>query len=267
MVRVHPTAQVHPYARLHDGVEVGPYAIVEEEVEIGPGTLVRAHTIIERGTTIGQGCVIGPHVVLGGAPQDVGYRGQPTFLKIGDRNIIREYVSIHRASKEGRATVVGNDNFIMAYSHIGHDCLIGNQVVITSYVGISGHVVVEDMAIIGGQVGLHQFIRIGALAMVGGNSAFNKDVPPYTMASGRPGRVFGLNVVGLRRRGVSPEVRRALSKAFKIFYRSGLNTSKALEKIRAEVEPYPEVLHFVEFIETSDRGVCPWSMREREKDE
>ncbi len=267
MVRIHPTAQVHPQACLYEGVEVGPYSIVEEGVEVGEDTIIRAHTIVQKGTKVGRECEIGPCAILGGPPQDVAYKGEPTFLEIGDRNIIREYVSIHRASREGEATKVGSDNFIMAYSHIGHDCHIGNQVVVTSYVGISGHVVVEDMAIIGGQVGLHQFVRIGALAMVGGNSAFNKDVPPYTMASGRPGRVFGLNVVGLRRKGVSPEVRRALSRAFRIFYRSGLNTSQALEKIKKEVELYPEVLHFVEFIESSTRGVCPWSMRERERDE
>ena len=267
MVRIHPTAQVHPRACLHEGVEVGPYSIVEEGVEIGEGTIIRAHTVVQKGTKVGRKCEIGPFAILGGPPQDVAYRGEPTFLEIGDRNIIREYVSIHRASREGEATKVGSDNFIMAYSHIGHDCKIGNQVVITSYAGISGHVLIEDMAIIGGQVGLHQFVRIGTLAMVGGNSAFNKDVPPYTMASGRPGRVFGLNVVGLRRKGVSPEVRRALSRAFRIFYRSGLNTSQALEKIKKEVDLYPEVLHFVEFIESSGRGVCPWSMRERERDE
>ena len=267
MVRVHPTAQVHPRAILHDGVEVGPYSVVEEGVEIGEGTVLKAHTVVEEGSTVGKWCQIGPYAVLGGPPQDVGYKGEPTFLKIGDRNIIREYVSIHRASREGEATVVGNENYIMAYSHIGHDCRIGNQVVITSYAGISGHVVIEDLAVIGGQVGFHQFVRVGTLAMVGGNSAFNKDIPPYTMASGRPGRVFGLNVVGLRRKGISSDVRRALSRTFKLFYRSGLNVSQALEKIRAEVEPHPEVLHFIEFIESSDRGVCPWSMREREKDE
>ncbi|RLD99327.1 MAG: acyl-[acyl-carrier-protein]--UDP-N-acetylglucosamine O-acyltransferase, partial [Aquificota bacterium] len=217
--------------------------------------------------TIGRECVIGPHAVLGGPPQDVGYKGQSTFLEIGNRNVIREYVSIHRASREGEATVLGDDNYIMAYSHVGHDCRIGSGVVITSYAGISGHVVIEDLAVIGGQVGFHQFVRVGTLAMVGGNSAFNKDIPPYTMASGRPGRVFGLNVVGLRRKGISSDVRRALSRAFKLFYRSGLNVSQALEKIRIEVEPYPEVLHFVEFIRASRRGVCAWSMREKGRDE
>ncbi len=267
MVKVHYTAQVHPRARLHRDVEVGPYSIVEEGVEIGEGTVIKAHSIVEKGTTVGGGCLIGPHAVLGGAPQDVGYKGQPSFLKIGDRNIIREYVSIHRSSKEGESTVLGDDNYVMAYSHVGHDCLIGNGVVITSYVGISGHVVIEDLAVIGGQVGFHQFVRVGTLAMVGGNSAFNKDIPPYTMASGRPGRVYGLNVVGLRRRGMPPEVRKALSRAFRLFYRSGLNVSQALERILEEVEPYREVVHFVEFIKASQRGVCGWSMREKSENE
>lgn len=265
-VEIHPTAVVHPQAYLHSGVKVGPYAVVEDGVEIGEGSIIGPHAVIHRGTTLGRECLVAAHVVLGGDPQHLGYRGGPTFLKIGDRNVLREFVSIHRSFREGEATVVGSDNYIMAYAHIGHDCQIGNRVIITSFAGLSGHVVVEDGAIIGGQVGLHQFVRIGALAMVGGSSAFNKDVPPYTLASGRPGKVYGLNVVGLRRHGVPSEVRRALAKTFKLFYRTGLPRGQALERILHEVDPYSEVLHFVEFVRTSQRGVCTWS-REKRGDE
>jgi UDP-N-acetylglucosamine acyltransferase len=264
-VEIHPTALVHPQACLHSGVRVDSYAVVEDGVEIGEGSLVGPHAVIHRGTTLGRKCSVAAHVVLGGDPQHLEYRGAPTFLRIGDRNVLREFVSIHRSFREGEATVVGNDNYIMAYAHIGHDCQIGNEVIITSFAGLSGHGLVEDGAIIGGQVGLHQFVRIGTLAMVGGNSAFNKDVPPYTLAAGRPGRVYGLNVVGLRRREVPSQVRRALAKAFRLLYRSGLPPGQALDRILQEVDPCPEVLHFVEFVRVSQRGICPWS-RERRGD-
>ena len=266
-MEIHPTAVVHPKALLHAGVKVGPYAVVEDGVEIGEGTLIGPHAVIHRGTFIGRECLVAAHVVLGGDPQHLAYRGAPTFLRIGDRNVLKEFVSIHRSFQEGEATVVGNDNYIMAYAHIGHDCQIGNNVIITSFAGISGHTVVEDGAVIGGQVGLHQFVRVGALAMLGGSSAFNKDVPPYTLASGRPGKVYGLNVVGLRRRGVPSQVRRALAKTFKLFYRSGLPLREALDRILNEVEPYPEVLHFVEFVKASQRGICPWSGKRKDEGE
>ncbi len=262
-MEIHPTAVVYSNALLYEGVKVGPYAVVEEGVEIGEGTVIGSHTVIHSGTTLGRDCLVAAHVVLGGDPQHLEYRGAPTFLRIGDRNVLREYVSIHRSFREGEATVVGNDNYIMAYAHIGHDCQIGNEVIITSFAGISGHVLIEDRAIIGGQVGLHQFVRIGTLAMVGGNSAFNKDVPPYTLASGRPGKVYGLNVVGLRRKGVPSQARRALAKAFRLLYRSGLSQKQALDRILEEVDPCPEVLHFLEFARASQRGICPWSRERR----
>jgi UDP-N-acetylglucosamine acyltransferase len=263
-IDIHPTAVVSSGAVLHEGVKVGPYAVVEPGVEIGEGCVIEAHSIVHSGTTLGRECFVGPHALLGGAPQDVGYTGFTSYLRIGDKNIIREFVSIHKASKEGETTTVGNENFIMSYSHIGHDCQIGNGIVITSYVGISGHVHVEDKAVIGGQVGIHQFVRVGTMAMLGGNSAFNKDVPPYTLASGRPGQVVGLNVVGLRRNGLSPKVRRALSQAFRLLYRSGLNVSQAKERIVQEVEPYPEVVHLVEFLNSSERGICTFGRVKRE---
>lgn len=261
---MHETALVHQGARLDFGVKVGPYVVIEDDVEIGEGTILEAHTVLRSGTRLGRCCKIGPHAVLGGDPQDVGYTRFPTYLKIGDDNVIREYVSIHRASKEGEATMVGDRNFIMAYVHIGHDCQIGNDVVLTSFAGISGHVKVEDMAVIGGHVGVHQFVRVGALAMVSGSSGLGKDVPPFTVAAGRPARVVGLNVVGMRRRGTPSEVRKALGSAFRLLYRSHLNVSQALEKIEREVELFQEVHHFVNFIRESSRGICRFKRGEDE---
>jgi len=264
MTEIHETAMIHPQALLDIGVKIGPYVIIEEDVEIGEGTTVEAYSIIRSGTRIGKFCKIGPFAALGGDPQDVNYKGYKTYLEIGDYNIIREYVSIHRASKEGEATTVGDKNFLMAYVHIGHDCRIGNEVILTSFAGISGHVSIDDKAVIGGQVGIHQFVRIGTLAMISGLSGVGKDVPPYTIAAGRPAKIVGLNVVGMRRKEIPSEARRAISNAFKLLYRSNLNVSQALERIQKEINPFKEVLEFVNFIKNSKRGICGFK---RESDE
>ncbi len=236
---------------------MGPYAVVEEETEIGEGTVVHAHAVIKRWTSIGAECTICEHVLLGGDPQDIHYTGFPSYLKIGSRNMIREFVSIHRASRENEVTLVGDDNFIMAYAHIGHDCVIGNNTIITNYAGLSGFVEVEDKAIISGHVGIHQFVRIGSLAMVSGCSGVSQDVPPYAIAAGRPAEVAGVNVIGLRRAGFSPSERKAIQRAYRMLFFSGMNLSHALEQVSQEEGMDGEAIgHLLEFIRSAKRGVC-----------
>ena len=258
MVKVHPTASVSPKAELDDGVEVGPYAVVKDGAVIGKNTFIDAHAVIFGNVRIGEGNYIGPFAVIGADPQDISYKGQPTYLEIGSGNIIREYVSIHRASQEGQATKVGNECFIMAYSHIAHDCRIGNNVIITNYAGISGFVEIEDRAIISGHVGIHQFVRIGYLAFVSGGSFPGQDVPPYTIAAGRPAKIVGLNVVGMKRAGIPPEIRLEIKRAFDLYFRKGLNRKHALELISEELGS-EEVKRFVNFVKNSRRGVAAFA--------
>jgi UDP-N-acetylglucosamine acyltransferase len=248
-VVIHPTAIVAPEAQLGEGVEVGPYSIIGPHVGIGDGTVLGPHVFLQGRTTIGRDCQLSYGVVLGGEPQDDKYQGEPTEVIIGDRNRIREYVTIHRATGEGQATRVGSDNLLMAYSHLGHNCEVGNSVMLASYAGMSGHTIIEDRVVIGGMVGSHQKVRVGTLAMVSGYSKLVADVPPYMVADGRPARVYGLNVVGLRRAGFSPAVRRSLQIAYKLLYRSNLNLSQALERWPSEVPDGEEVRYLFSFLE------------------
>ncbi len=263
MVEIHPTALVSPKAEIGCGVKIGPFVVIEEDVTIGEDTVVGSHSVIHSGTRIGKKNIISDHVVLGGDPQHLSYKGEKTFLIIGDENIIREFVSIHRSFKEGEATVIGNKCYIMASSHIGHDCVVGNNVIITSFAGISGHVEIEDGAVIGGHVGIHQFVRIGKLSIISGSSGVAQDVPPFCLAAGRPAKIYGLNVVGLRRAGFSSEKRLAIKRAFDLFYRSGLPKRDALKKIEENFD-IEEIKHFVEFIKNSERGVCAFAMDKKD---
>ena len=236
---------------------MGPYAVVEDETEIGEGTVVHAHAVIKRWTSIGAECTICEHAVLGGDPQDIHYTGFPSYLKIGSLNMIREFASIHRASRENETTLVGDGNFIMAYAHIGHDCVIGNNTIITNYAGLSGFVEVEDKAIISGHVGIHQFVRIGSLAMVSGCSGVGQDVPPYAIVAGRPASVAGVNVIGLRRSGFAPAERKAIQRAYKSLFFSGMNLSNAIEKVsKEEGMDSGHIQHLLNFIRDAKRGVC-----------
>jgi UDP-N-acetylglucosamine acyltransferase len=192
--------------------------------------------------------------IVGHAPQDLAYKGAPTFTRIGDHNQIREYVTIHRGTKPESATVIGNENFIMAYCHIAHNCELGNQVILVNQASLTGYCIVEDQAFLSGMTGFHQFTRIGRLAMVSALSACNKDVPPFMICGGRPAVVLSINVVGLRRAGIAEPVRNEIKKAYKVLYRSGLAVSNALEKIKEELTS-PEVQHLVGFIESSERGI------------
>lgn len=251
---IHPTAVVSPKAELGEGVIIGPYAIVEDGVVIGDGTIIEAYVVVKCWTHIGKNNHIYPGTILGGEPQDVKFLGEPSHLIIGDNNVIREHVTIHRSTGEGSATYIGNNCMIMAYCHIGHNCIVGNNVHIASYTGISGHTVIEDQAVLGGMVGVHQYTTVGRLAMIGGMSKVVRDIPPFMLADGRPAEVKGINKVGLARDGIPPDVRMDLYRAYKILYRSNLNTSQALEVIAKELKQSPELLYLVEFIKRIGEG-------------
>ncbi len=257
MTLIHPTATIDPKAEIGEGVEIGPYSVIEKGVSIGEGTKIGPHVVIREWTEIGKACHIFQFASIGEAPQFSGYRGEKTFLQIGDRNIIREFVTLHRGTvKGGGRTVIGNDNFLMAYSHVAHDCQIGNQVVMANGSTLGGHILIEDYAIIGGLVAIHQFCRVGAFAIIGGVSGVLLDIPPYTKAQGVRARLFGLNSVGLRRANFSEETLKALKKAYRIIFRSGLTMEKAIKNLAGdEISQIPEVRHFLQFIQGSKRGI------------
>lgn len=254
---IHKTAIISPKAEIESDVYIGPYCIIGDNVKIGKGTQLISHVHIEGKTEIGENCQIYPFTTIGFPPQDLKYKGEPTGVKIGNNNIIREYVTIHRASVSGDGwTTVGDNNFIMAYVHIAHDCKIGNSVILANLATLAGHVIVEDYVFIGGMVAIHQFTRIGAYAMVGGFSGVGQDIPPFTMASGARAKLYGLNTVGLKRRAFSEETINTLKKAYKILFRDKLSLKEAIEKINQELPDIPEIRHLIEFIEANKRGIC-----------
>lgn len=255
MSTIHPSAVVSPSAKLANDVQVGPFAVIGPDVIVKSGTRIGPHTLIEGNTTIGAECEIHCGAVVGTPPQDVKYRDEPTEVVIGDRTIIREYATINRGTKASGRTTVGSDCMLMSYAHVAHDCVIGNHVVLANAVNMGGHVVIDDWAMVGGITPIHQFVRIGSHAFVGGASRVAKDVPPYVRASGNPIKLFGLNSVGLRRRGFPDEVRLELKRAYRLFFRSVLNVSQAVEKARQELEQYEEVRLLIEFMERSKRGI------------
>ncbi|MBI2495030.1 MAG: acyl-ACP--UDP-N-acetylglucosamine O-acyltransferase [Candidatus Omnitrophica bacterium] len=256
-VHVDPTAIVHPKARLGAGVSLGPYTVVEEHVSIGPRTRVGAHCVLEGRTTIGEDCQLFTGAVIGSVPQDLKYRGEESALIIGDRNKIREYVTINLGTSGGGGkTVIGSDCLLMAYSHVAHDCLIGNHVVLANSAALAGHITVEDRAVIGGLVGIHQFVRVGALSFIGGCSRVVQDIPPYAICVGYPAKVFGLNNEGLRRAGVSREAKAHLHHAFRVLFHSKLSMSHALKQVAEDADHSPELHYLLDFIRQSKRGVC-----------
>lgn len=251
---IHPTAVVDPTAELAEDVSVGPFCVVGAHAVLGRRTRLESHVAIEPHTTLGEDCHVRQGAVLGGPPQDHKYKGERSYVIIGDRNIIRECVTIHRATGEGEATRIGDDNMIMAYCHIGHNSELGNGIMMANQVGISGHCVVEDRVVFGGIVGIHQFVRIGKFAMIGGMSKVVTDVPPFMMVDGRPTEVIGLNVLGLRRAGIPPNVRVGLKQGFRLLYRSNLNLSQGIEAAYNEVDPSDERDYLLEFLTNIRRG-------------
>ena len=247
---IHPTAVIDDHAKLHPTVRVEPYAVIGSQVTIGANTVVGSHAIIDGLTTIGRDNQIFPGAAIGLEPQDLKYKGANSQVIIGDRNRIREYVTINRATDEGEATVLGDDNLLMAYSHVGHNCVIGNEVIIANSVAIAGHVHIESMAIISGVLGIHQFVHIGEMAMVGGMSRISRDVPPYMMVEGNPAQVRSLNFTGLRRRGFKSEEIRQLKKAFSYLYLKKMSIKDAMAQID-ELSGDRHVRHLQEFIRLS----------------
>jgi len=255
---IHSTAIIHPSANIADGVEIGPYAVIGEHVRIGKGTKVGSHTVIDGWTEIGEENTIFHMASIGAVPQDLKYRGEKTWLRIGNGNTIREFASLHLGTVTGDGeTTVGDGNLFMAYSHVAHDCHVGSGVVLANAATLAGHVTVHDHAILGGLCAVLQFTRIGTHVMVGGATSVTMDVPPYTIVTGdrRESRLRGLNLVGLKRRGFPEATISGLKKAYKILALSGLKLSDAIERIKSEVPQSAEVDHFISFIESSKRGV------------
>jgi UDP-N-acetylglucosamine acyltransferase len=253
---IHPTAIIHPQAVLGANVRVGAYSIVGEHVEIGDGTQIGPHTIIEGPTRIGRDNRIGSFTALGGPPQDKSYRGEPTRLEIGDRNTIREYCSFNRGTmKDAQVTRVGDDNWIMGYVHLAHDCQIGNNTVLANNTQLAGHVHIGDWAILGGFTGVHQFVRIGAHTMLGGGTMLRQDVPPYVTVAGNPPKAFGVNSEGLRRRNFTPEAIEAIQGAYRTLYRAGLSFADAQAELARGAAGRPELAALVEFLKTATRGI------------
>ena len=255
MTDIHSTAIVSPKARIADNVTIGPYAIVEDDVVIGEGCRIGPSALLASGTRLGREVQVFKGAVIGERPQDLKFGGEPTTAEIGDHSIIREYATIHRGTTYHHRTVVGQHCFIMAYAHVAHDCIVGDHVILANSVNLAGHVEIEDYVVIGGVVPVHQFVRIGAHSMIGGGFRVQQDICPFALAGGYPLEVKGLNVVGLRRRGFSREVIRTLQRTFKLLFFSNLNTTQAVERIRAEIDPIPEVQTILEFIEKSKRGL------------
>ncbi|WP_396213586.1 acyl-ACP--UDP-N-acetylglucosamine O-acyltransferase [Gemmatimonas sp.] len=252
---VHPTAIVDPSAQVGEGVEIGPWAIVGPQCTIGDGARIAARATLERNVRLGQRVSIGVGAVLGGDPQDLKFRGEETWVDIGDDTTVREYATINRGTAHSLTTSVGKHCFLMSYVHLAHDCHLGDHIIISNGTQLAGHVTVEDRAIISGLCAVHQFARVGRHAFIGGCSRVSQDVPPYVRAVGNPIKLFGLNSVGLQRSGFEDSVLRELKKAYRCCFRSDLNLSQGIEKARGELELIPEVQHFLDFIEASQRGV------------
>lgn len=255
---IHPTAIVDPKAEIAEDVGIGPYSVIEKDVFIGDGTRIGPHVIIREGTRIGRQCHIFQFSSIGEAPQAFAYKGEKTYLLIGNQNIFREFVTIHRGTVPGGGkTIIGDNNYFMAYAHVAHDCQIGNQVVMANGATLAGHIQIEDHAIIGGLSAVHQFCQIGTHAFLSGLTGVSLDIPPYTLASGSRAKLFGLNLVGLKRHHFSEETLRALKKAYRTIFRSGLTLEKAIRQLSEdEISRIPEVRHLLQFIQNSKRGIC-----------
>jgi UDP-N-acetylglucosamine acyltransferase len=253
---IHPQAIVHPGARLGSGVQVGAYSVIGEHVEIGDGTWIGPHVVINGPTRIGRENKIYQFCSLGEAPQHLGHKDEPTRLEIGDRNVVREYCTFNRGTVGGGGvTQIGDDNFIMAYCHIAHDCAVASKTVFANNSSLAGHVQVGDCAVLGGFTMVHQYCRIGAYCITAVNTVTFKDIPPFLMAGGNTAAPHGLNLRGLKRRGFSEETIDALRRAYKTIYRSDLLLADALAELQSMAQQHPQVQHFVKFIAESDRGI------------
>ena len=255
MTAIHPTAILHPSAKIGPGCEIGPYCVIGAEVTLGSECRLHSHVVIEGPTVLGAGNEIFPFASVGQKSQDLKWRGGTTHLQIGDRNTFREYVSIHRATADGDATVIGSHNHILAYCHIAHDCRLGDHIIMSNVATLAGHVIVEDRVVVGGLAAVHQFCRLGRMAIIGGCSKVVQDVPPFMLADGNPAQTRTINKVGMERHGVSEESQAALKQAYKILFREGLTVTNALAKIESTIPTGPEVAHLLQFARSSERGL------------
>ena len=254
--KIHKTAIIYPGAEIDTGVTIGPYSIIRENVFIGKDTVIAPHVVIEPYVTIESDCQIFQYASIGAAPQAVKFKGERTYVKIGRKSVVREFVTIHRGTEfGGGVTEVGEENFLMAYSHIAHDCKIGRRVIMANNATLAGHINIGDYVTIGGLVAIHQFVNVGDHAYVGGKSAIVKDIPPYVIAAGDRATLHGLNSVGLKRMGMSPKTISLLKKAYRIVFRIGITMNEAIERVPAEVEQIPEVVKFMDFLKSSSRGI------------
>ncbi len=257
-IEIHPTAIVSPKANIGENVKIGAFTIIEDKVTIGDDTEILSNVFIGNGTTIGKKCLIFQGTVIGTKPQDLKFDNSPTEVIIGDNNEIREYVTIHRGTQATKKTIIGNNNLLMAYTHIAHDCRIGNNVIMANVVQLAGHITVEDFATIGGVAKVHQFCRIGCHSMVGGDVKVTKDIPPYTLVGENPPKVDGINKIGLRRRGFPNELIKEIEEFYRIVFHSGLNNTDGISRylqMRKNSQIPKEIQHCIEFIQNSPRGV------------
>ncbi|MFV9690231.1 MAG: acyl-ACP--UDP-N-acetylglucosamine O-acyltransferase [Desulfobacteria bacterium] len=253
---IHPTAIIDPKAEIDPDVNIGPYAVIAADVRIKKGTVVGAHATIEQYTTVGRDCRIFPHAAVGAIPQALRFKGEKSIVRIGQGTVVREFVTIHRGTREGGGiTEIGKENFLMAYTHIAHDCRTGRGVIFANAATLGGHITIGNFATIGGLVAVHQFVRIGDYAFIGGTSAIPKDIPPYVIASGDRAKLFGLNLVGLQRHDFSKETIALLKRTYRILFRMGLTMNEAIERVKAEVEQVSEVVAIIDFIKSSERGI------------
>jgi UDP-N-acetylglucosamine acyltransferase len=254
---IHETALVHAGARLGKNIVIGPYAIIGENVELGDGCIVGSHVVIDGWTKLGTNNKVYHGASVGVEPQDLKFKGEKSFLFIGDDNTIRENVTISRGTEGGGGeTRIGNHNLFMAYSHVAHDCQVGNNIVLANCSALAGHVTVEDRVTIGGLSGIHQFTKIGKMSMLGACTKIVKDVPPFIIVDGNPARVAGINIVGLRRNDILPETRDEIKRAYRILYRSNLSIEQAIEKMEHELQGTAEIDHFIRFLRSAERGIC-----------
>jgi len=255
-VRIHPTALVSADAEIGDDVEIGAFAIVGPECVIGDGCVIAPRATLEKQATLAANVKVGSGSIVGGDPQDLKFQGERTFVEIGENTILREFVTVNRGTAESERTVVGRNCLLMSYTHLAHDCHVGDHVIISNASQVAGHVIIEDRVIISGLVAVHQFVKLGAYAFVGGASKVTQDVPPYLKAVGNPVKLYGLNSVGLTRANFDPAVVRELKRAYRLFFRSELILSRAMERAREELQPFPEVEHFLAFVSKSERGLA-----------
>jgi UDP-N-acetylglucosamine acyltransferase len=254
MSTIHPTAIIDSSAEIADDVDVGAFASVGENCTIGAGSVIGTRAVLERNVHVGTNVKVGVGTVLGGDPQDLKYKGEPTTVEIGDGTVIREYTTINRGTTQSFKTTVGKNCFLMSYVHLAHDCHVGDGVIISNGTQLAGHVSIDEKAILSGLVAVHQFATIGRYCFIGGCSRVAKDVPPYVKAVGNPIKLYGLNSVGLERNGFPEDVRRELKRAYRLFFKSELNLSQAREKATKELHPFPEIQEFLAFFDRSDRG-------------